>query len=441
MLFRKIEKYIETHLRSGASKILVVDGARQVGKTYIIRYVGKKLFENYIEVNLLEDSNNKKLFEKINTVSDFYIQLSALYGQQMKEKDNTLIFLDEIQVYPNLITLLKFLKEDDRFTYIASGSLLGVTLSNTSSVPIGSIHMVQMYPLDFEEFLYANGVGGNVVEEMREAFYSINTVNEGLHRVIMDYFKKYLLVGGFPDVVNSFISENNIYKIRMLHKDINSLYASDCSKYDIQNKLKIIRIYQMIPSFLENRKKRVVVKDVEQIKGKRFANYQDEFEYLISSGIALENRAIANPTFPLISSSRKNLLKLYMNDVGLLTSILFRNNIRPIMEDISSINLGTVYENLAACELKAHGHNLYYYDNKNNGEVDFILDDFNVLSVVPVEIKSGKDYSVHSALSHFIENRAFNTKKAYVFSNDRNMVKKGSIIYSPIYNIMFVKSE
>jgi len=219
-----------------------------------------------------------------------------------------------------------------------------------------------------------------------------------MHNKLMDMLKRYLLVGGLPDAVNSFLNDSNIVKVRDIQQEIHSYYAMDASKYDTENRLKIRRIYEMLPSNLENKKKRVVVKDIENKKGKRFSDYQDEFDYLISAGIALDVKAISQPTFPLIESSGKNLLKLYLNDVGILTGILYRNNVTAILDDVRSINLGTVYESVVAQELKAHGFPLYYYDNKAHGEVDFLVDDFDTLSVVPLEVKSGKNYSEHSAL-------------------------------------------
>ena len=153
MLYRKIASVIEQHLLSDSKKIMLIDGARQIGKTYIIRHVGQKCFENFIEINMVEDSLGDRLFANTKTLDDFYLQVSMLAGDRMKEKENTLIFLDEIQEYPQLLTLLKFLQQDNRFTYIASGSLLGVTLSETTSIPMGSIRKVRMFPLDFEEFL------------------------------------------------------------------------------------------------------------------------------------------------------------------------------------------------------------------------------------------------------------------------------------------------
>jgi len=437
MLYRKIEILIEEHLKSDSKKILLIDGARQVGKTYIIRYVGKKLFENFIEVNMAEDSLGDRLFANTGTIEDFYLQISMLAGSKMKGRDNTLIFIDEIQAYPHLLTLLKFLSEDNKFTYIAGGSMLGVTLAQTPSIPIGSIRKIRMFPLDFEEFLYANGMNKLAISALQNKFERLETLDEPMHNKMMDLLRKYLLAGGLPDAVNSYIANKNIHTVREIQREIHDYYATDASKYDQEKKLKIRRIYDLIPSNMENKKKRVVAQDIENKKGKTFGEYQDEFDYLISSGIALSVQAISNSVFPLIESTGKNLLKLYLNDVGILSGILYGNNIRAILDDERSINLGSVYECLVASELIAHGYKLFYYDNRSKGEVDYLIDDYDSLSVIPIEVKSGKDYAIHSALSTFVGNEDYHIKKAFVLSNERTIKSKGKITYIPIYHIMF----
>ena len=438
MLYRKIESVIEEHFQSQSKKVLLIDGARQVGKTTIIRYVGQKLFKNFIEINMVEDVLGNQLFSNVKTVEDFYLQVSMLAGDKMKEKENTLIFIDEIQAYPHLLTLLKFLSQDNHFTFIASGSLLGVALQETTSIPMGSIRKVRMFPLDFEEFLYANGLNKIFLSNIRKKYENLETLDETTHNKMMDLFKKYLLVGGLPDAVNAFLETKNIQTVREIQNEIHDYYAVDASKYDVDNKLKIRRIYDLIPSNMENKKKRIIVKEIENKKGKTFNDYSDEFEYLIGAGIALNVQAISNPTFPLIESAGKNLMKLYLNDVGILTGILYRNNIRAILDDQKSINLGSVYETVVASELIAHGHKLFYYDNRNKGEVDYLVDDYDSLSVVPIEVKSGKDYTVHSALNTFVQNEEYGVKKAIVLSNERQITVKGKIIYLPIYYLMFL---
>lgn len=438
MLYRKIEKEIKEHLENNANTILIVEGARQVGKSFIIRKVAQELFKNYIEINFAEDRFQSKTFEKVSSVQDFYMKLSSVAGERMNEKNDTIIFLDEIQEYPQFLTLLKFLNQDNKFTFIASGSLLGITLNKTTSIPLGSILIKKMYPLDFEEFIIANGFGNYAIESIRNKFLANESLDEGMHNRMMSLFKNYLLVGGMPQAVNTFLATNNIMKVREVHTGIHELYGIDAAKYDKENRLKIQRIYSLIPSFLENKKKRIVIKDIEDIKGKRFDNYRDEFDYLIQAGVALEVKAISNPIFPLIESSAKNLLKLYFNDIGLLTNVLYRNNIMAVLNEENSVNLGSVYESAVAQELKAHGKNLFYYDNKTKGEVDYLIDDYDNLSVLPIEVKSGKDYYVHTALNHFVSNEDYRINKAIVLSNERNVIVKDKIFYMPIYYSMFL---
>lgn len=444
MLKRKIEDTIESYLLSNSNKILLIAGARQVGKSFIIRHVCQnvvnKKYKNYIEINFVEDSISNRVFKDITDINDFYFKLSMFAGKKMGNKDDTIIFIDEIQQYPNFLTLLKFLKQDDRFTYICSGSLLGVTLSKTPSIPMGSLEIVNMYPLDFEEFLWANGFNKDSINKLKENFDSLISLDSSTHDYILGLFKRYLLVGGMPDAVNTFLTTRNIFKVRNVQSNILSFYGDDASKYDIEHKLKIKRIYDLIPSNLENKKKRLIINKIEDKKGKRYSDYSDEFDYLTNSGIAIDVNAITNPTFPLIQSSGKNLLKLYLNDVGLLTNIYYKNNIEAVLNSQNSVNLGTVYESVVASELKAHNYNLFYYGNKKNGEVDFLIDDYDDLSVVPLEVKSGKDYSIHSALNNLLSNENYHIKKGYVLSNNREIKIKGRIIYLPIYFIMFFKN-
>lgn len=430
-------------MASDSDRMLLIDGARQIGKSYIIRWVGQKMFSNYIEINMEEDKLGDRVFAAAKTINDFYIALSVVAGEKMKNKTSTLVFIDEIQAYDHLFTLVKFLMKDNRFTYIASGSLLGVTLKNTQSVPIGSLDIEHMFPMDFEEFLYANGVGELAVETMRESFNKRLALSDTMHGKMMDFFKKYLLVGGLPKAVETFVESRNIVAFRSIQREAHELYGIDASKYETEHnkKLKIRRIFNMIPSNLENKKKRVVIKDIENKSWKRSEDYSDEFDYLISTGIAIDVKAISTPTYPLIENSGKNLLKLYMNDVGILSGIFYLNNITAIMSDIKSINLGSIYETVVAQELKAHGYDLYYYDNKKNGEVDYLIDDADNLTNIPIEVKSGKDYNTHSALDKFLSNKDYNIKRAYVLSNEQRVYTENEITYMPIYYIMFFQND
>ncbi len=438
MLRRKIQQTLKEYFSSDRSKILIIDGARQVGKSYIIRHEGRAAFPNFVEINMIDDRDGSRVFADVKGTEDFYVRLSAVAGRRLGTKDNTLVFLDEIQAYPSMLTLLKFLSDDGRFTYVVSGSLLGVTMHKTLSIPGGRIQVEHMYPLDFEEFLWANSVGDELIESMRTKFKNGESHSDGLHRHMLELFKTFLLVGGLPQAVNTYLDSQNIYRVRKIHEEIFNLYKEDASQYSMQEKLQIRRIYDMIPSNMENRKKRLHFNDVEEKKGKAARDYEDDIEYLISAGVALEVRAIANPTFPLISSAKKNLLKLYLNDVGLLSFVLFRNNVTAIKDDQLSINLGSVYETVVATELLAHGHTLFYYDNKQKGEVDFLIDDYDSLTVLPIEVKSGKDYSTHRALDRFIANPDYRVQSALVLSNEGDSRTENATTYMPIYYIMFL---
>lgn len=356
----------------------------------------------------------------------------------MGNTTDTLIFLDEIQEYPHLLTLLKFLREEGRYRYVASGLLLGVTLKKSTSVPLGSIDIIKMYPLDFEEFLIANSFGEVAIDSMYSYFKHRESLPDGIHTKVMDLFKRYLLVGGLPEAVNKFLESHDLIKVREVQTTIIDLYKIDASKYDREHSLKIARLYNLIPSNMENKKKRVVFKEIEEKKGKRAFDYEEEMEYLVSAGIALEVKAISNPKFPLVETEHKNLLKLYLNDPGLLTAVMYRNNPMPILHTECSVNLGSVYECAVACQLAANGNSLFYYDNRNHGEVDFLYDDFQDLSVVPIEVKSGKDYKRHVALTRFIQTEDYGIKKGCVLSNSGKVESNGNITYLPIYYSMFL---
>lgn len=441
MLERKFTPFLEDFLTNEPDKILLVNGARQIGKSYLVRYVGKRLFKHFVEINLKEDKEGDQVFAAVKTTGDLYMRLGNYYSKPLGNKSNTLVFLDEIQSYPHLMTMLKFLNQEGKYRFIASGSQLGVALAQTPSVPIGSVEVQQMYPLDFEEFLWATGISKEWIAHIRESFEREESLDESTHELLLKRFQYYLLIGGLPEAVNKYLADRNMVRVRAVHKTIHELYRIDASQYDEEHKLIIRRIYDMIPSNLENKKKRVVYNKIEDKTGKHFADYADEFEYLTNSGVALDMLAISNPKFPLAESEQKRLIKLYLNDVGLLTHLLYGVNVNAVLQDIRSINLGTVYESAVAQELTAHGFKLHYYDNKQKGEVDFLVDDYDRLQVLPLEVKSGKDYTEHSALTKFIETPEYGIDRAIVFSNERKVFKKKGSTYMPVYYCMFLENH
>ncbi|MCF0198203.1 MAG: ATP-binding protein [Bacteroidaceae bacterium] len=441
MLYRKISAEIEAYLCSGNDKIMVIEGARQIGKSYIIREVGKRLFKNFVEINFVKDDETEGIFRSIHGLDEFYMTLSMVAGGKLGNASDTLVFLDEIQHYPQYLTMLKFLREDGKLTYIASGSLLGIALHNTTSIPIGSIIRKQMYQLDFEEWLIAEGWGKEALDYVRDCYKRQVSLTEVQHEKLLGEFKKYLLVGGMPDAVNTYLETHNIVRVREVQEAIRNLYKEDAAKYEKESSKKLLvrRIYDMIVSQMENKKKRIVAKDIRDKKGDRFEWFAEEFEYLVSSGIALDVHAISNPRYPLSESVHKNLLKLYLNDVGMLTGRLYEYNIAPVMKDERSINLGAVYESVVAQELKAHGHDLFYYDNTTKGEVDYLVNDVAGMTVLPIEVKSGKDFTSHKALDRFLRNPEYNIPAGIVLDNEREVYTKDKVTYMPIYYIMCIE--
>ena len=437
-MFRKIESYIKEYLNSQTNKILCINGARQVGKSYIIRKLCNQHFKNYIELNMANDKVGDQLFKNVKTIDEFYIETSVIAGEKMFARDNTIIFIDEIQEYPQLLTLLKPLSEDNKYRYICSGSALGVSLINTTLIPIGTIIEKKMYPMDFEEFLLANSIGQNVINHLKQCYQEKKSIELSLHNKILQLFKTYLIVGGMPDAIKTYIETKNIIKVREIQQNIINYYGIDASKYDIEHKLKIKRIYDLVPSNIENKVKRIQYTKIENNNDARYTNYIDEFDYLFSSGIVLNTKAISEPKFPLIQSSSKNLIKLYLNDVGLLTNILYKNNINAILNDQKGVNLGAVYETVVAEELSSHNHQLFYYDRKNVGEVDYLIDDYDSLSILPLKIKSGKDYLNFKALPKLLKEPNYRIQNGYVFSNNQEVKIDEKIIFMPIYYIMFL---
>lgn len=450
ILEREIEKKIEEHLIRGDGKILLVVGARQVGKSTSIEKVGKKIFPHFIKINLYEDYLGEKLFSSVKTVDDFHLQLSSRYGNKLgKNKGDTLIFLDEIGVYPDLIPLLKFLKEEGLYSYIVSGSSLGIALRKgkmreegpTPFIPMGAVSLMKMYPLSFKEFLVNHGYGERALKDLYEHFERLEPLSENNHGRLFTLFKHYLIIGGMPEAVSTYLDTKNIVLVRNAQSLIHDLYAEDASRYDEENSLAIRNVYEYLPSTMENKKKRIVYKDIESGKKALKDSYLDEFDYLVYSGIALRVDVIASPHYPLSQESRKNLLKLYLNDVGILTNILLSRGISPIMNEEKGIDMGSIYETFVAMELASHGLKLHYYDNKKFGEVDFLIDDHMSHSVMPIEVKSGKDYVVHRAMDNIVSMEGYGIEKGVVLSNEREIRKKGKIIYLPIYFAMFLGEE
>ena len=433
MIERKVEQRLERFRQE--DKALLITGARQVGKTFIIREFGKQAYQSFIEINFLEDKTAASLFENARDSRDLLLRLSAIADKPLIP-GQTLIFFDEVQECPEIVTAIKFLVEEGSYRYILSGSLLGVDLKDIRSVPVGYMDIVQMYPLDFEEFALANRVSPNVIDALREAFEEKRPVDAVVHERMMALFRLYLVVGGMPAAVMKYLETNNLRDVIGEQQAIIALYKKDIARYDPEEKLYLEDIFDLIPSELNCKNKRFILKNLNE--NFKFSRYSNSFLWLKDAGVALPTFCVAEPTVPLRLSKSSNLFKLFLSDVGLLASMYMDHIQVKILNGEKSINFGAVYENAAAQELKAHGFDLYYFNSKKQGELDFLIERNG--HVLPIEIKSGKDYTKHAALSNVLANEDYDIPEAYVFQND-NVSKVGKITYYPIYMLMFVEKQ
>lgn len=438
MYRRKISELIEKNIKDPDAPILLVNGARQIGKSFICRTVAKSIYPHYVEINLQDDFDGGKNFAEVNGIRDFYLRVSALYGARLGSYEDTIIFLDEIQVYPRLISMLKPLKADRRFHYICSGSQLGVAM-RFSFIPMGSVRSLSMRPMDFEEFLWARGAGRESIDSLRESFGQRKPLSQSSHEFFFKAFKEYLLCGGLPEAVKAFLEEGDVYKMREIQSSIYESYKGDMSRYDQTHSLKTRRIYDSLLSYAQNKVKRLRAKQIEGDVRASLVKYEDEIDYLVDSGCALPVKAVSDPRFPLGESSAKDLMKLYYNDVGILTYLLFNNNVKPFLNDVPSINLGSVYETVVAQELIAHGHQLFYFDSKKVGEVDYLVNDYDSLSILPIEVKSGRTGYEYRALPKLVDPTGhYRLGQGMVLQNANRLDFADNILTAPIYMVMFV---
>ncbi len=434
MIARKIEKVLEEFYEKEERKALLLTGARQIGKTFSIREFGKR-YSSFVEINFLENKTACSLFDHAENSEDILLRLSMLTEVPLVPGE-TLIFLDEVQECEEIVTAIKFLVEEGSYRYVLSGSLLGVDLKDIRSVPVGYMDIVEMYPLDFEEFAVANGVSERVLRALEDAFFQDKEVDSLIHDKMMELFRLYLIVGGMPAVVTKYLTTNNLQEVIREQRSILEAYKKDISKYDPENKLYLEDIFDLIPSELNSKNKRFILKSLNE--NFKFSRYSNSFVWLKDAGVALPAFCAEEPKCPLLLSKATNLFKLFLSDVGLLAAMYMDNIQIKVLNREKDINFGAIYENAVAQELKAHGFDLYYFNSKKHGELDFLIEQGG--EVLPLEIKSGKDYTKHAALSHVLENEDYRISKAYVFHNG-NVSRKGKVLYTPIYMMMFVKKE
>ncbi|EID86229.1 putative ATPase (AAA superfamily) [Treponema sp. JC4] len=431
---RKIDAFLEEFYKEENNKALLITGARQIGKSYSIRKYGKTNYKNFIEINFIENQEAATIFINSNSAEEILLRLSAFTNVQL-EKDKTFIFFDEVQRVPEIITAIKFLVEEGSYKYALSGSLLGIELKSIRSVPVGYMSIKEMYPMDIQEFFEACGLPERIFERLKNSFEQNQPIDEVIHKKLMELIRLYMVVGGMPAVVKEYLETNNIQKVLFVQKSILQMYKEDISQYDPEDKLYIKNIFDLIPSELNAQNKRFILKKLNE--NMKFNRYENSFIWLKEAGVALPVYNVDAPKLPLELSKSRNLFKLFSNDVGLLASQYAEGIQLKILNDENNLNFGAIYENAVAQELHSHGFNLYYYNSKKHGELDFVIKQDD--KVIPLEIKSGKDYERHNALSNILRNEDYQIERAYVLCNS-NIRTKEKITYLPIYMLMFIKN-
>lgn len=433
MLTRTVDRILIDHFKISKTALLI-EGARQIGKTFSIRQFGKK-FKTYIEINFIEQPEAISLFKELSNTKDLLARLSLFTKQKLIKRD-TLIFFDEVQICPEVITYIKFLVDEGSYNYILSGSLLGIEINDLRSVPVGYLTIKRMFPLTFREFALNLGLNSSILENLETSFKEKKPVDDFIHKKMMELFRVYLVVGGMPAAVNRYIETNNLNEVIDIQNQIVNLYKKDITQYDKNNKLAIAQIFELIAPQLNSQNKRFIIKDIKS--GVKFDRYENSFLWLKDAGFALPVYNVETPKIPLKLSKSRSLFKLFMSDVGLLASEYSQGIQLKIISGDDKLNYGAIFENYIAQELTACEHDLYYYNNKKRGELDFLIEYDG--EVLPIEVKSGKDYKVHRALSNIMDCGEFNLNRALIFNNS-NLKVEGKLTYAPIYMAMFLKQE
>lgn len=435
MLKRNVSEKLVEWKNTPNKKALLVDGARQIGKTSIIRDFAKKNYKHFLELNFILQPSAIEIFEKGGSADEIITSLTAFFDSSLVPK-KTLIFFDEIQECPMARTAIKTLVQDGRFDYIESGSLLGINYKEVPSYPVGFEERLTMYPMDFEEFCVANGVAPETFSYLKDCFDNKKDVLPAVHQKMMQLFEYYIIVGGMPAAVQEFVSSHDIGKVVKIQKDILALYRDDISKYSKKDKAKIKQIFDAIPSELNKHNLRFMLSDID--KNARSNRYESGFMWLSDAGVSLPCYNLEAPLLPFRINERRNLFRLFLCDTGLLCAMSLENIQFEILRHNLDVNMGSIVENVTAQILTANDFSLHYFDRKNFGELDFVLQSGN--NVIPLEIKNGKDYKKHSALDRTLSEPDWNIKHGYIFCAG-NCVQDGRVTYFPLYMLMFLRPE
>lgn len=431
MLYRTLTSFIKNYYHTSRNALLLT-GARQTGKTFSVRHFGES-FASFIEINFIENPEAIDIFKNITSADEILTRLS-LFSDKPLIKGKTLIFFDEVQECDSVITALKFLVEEGSYRYILSGSLLGVELRDIKSEPVGFMGIKEVFPLTIEEFFINLGVNRRILDSLKDIWRNPRPIDEIVHRKLLEIFRLYLIVGGMPAAVAEYVQSNNLKSVIEIQKDIIALYRRDISKYADSHKLIIKEIFDIIPSELDAKNKRFILKSLNSHA--KFERYKDSFLWLTDAGVALPVYNVTEPKVPLKLFEQRNLFKLFANDVGLLAAQYSDGIQLKILQGNDDINYGAIYENAVAQQLYANDFDVYYYNNKKRGEVDFLITLDG--SPLPIEVKSGKDYHIHRALLNILDCSEFGIDRGYVLCNG-NFEDSGKIQYWPVYMAMMLQ--
>ena len=410
-MYRKDSIIIEEWLKR-SDKALLVTGARQIGKTWLIREEIAKSGYRKFEVNFIDQPDLVDYLNVKMSANEFLVKLKMIMPEDCKPQE-TVVFFDEIQKCPEIVTKIKFLVEEGSFKYVMSGSLLGVELKGITSVPVGYLTVLRMYPMDFEEFMIANNVSKTTLEMLKAKFETCQPVDEFIHQKLLSLFFIYLIVGGMPDAVKIYIATKDIREVDKVQRDIVALYKEDFSQYESEDKkLKLISIYDIIPAELNKQNKKFVFTMLN--KELKFDRYENSFLWLKDAGVALPVYNVEAPVIPLKASKSSNVFRLFSNDTGLLTSAYPAETKLELINKNSEVNNGAHFENAVAQQLTANGLEPYFCKKKNIGELDVLVEMDG--KVVPIEVKSGKAYKAHKSLNNFMKISDYHIEKAYVLS-------------------------
>jgi predicted AAA+ superfamily ATPase len=437
VLTRKAWRRFEQWGGSRSGTALLVTGARQVGKTYLVREFARARYPRLVEFNLIDDRAARDSFRQASSAEDLAFRLSVASGTPLVPGE-TLVFIDEVQECPEIVTWVKFLVDRGDYDYVLSGSLLGIALENVRSLPVGYVTEVQMFPLDFEEFCWANGVPDEAFARLRQHFADTEPVADHLHRRLLELWRRYLLVGGMPDAVAGFARAHSLDPVRTVQEDVRRFYRRDISQYAPRDRRLVIQnIYDLVPSELATQNRRFRLSSIADVR--RFAQVEEEFLWLLRAGVALAAYNVREPVSPLLINESRSLFRLFYSDVGLLTGAFPKPVAQAILAGQPGANLGGVYENAVGQELAAHGFDLRYFTNRQVGELDFVLEN-RAGGVTALEVKSSRNYLSHKALDNALAVKNYDIQHAYVLA-ETNTERRGAVVYWPIYMVALLANE